>query len=112
MRTEQSVFSRGRQIEENVLALRLEIERVRERKGELYVAALDVCKAFDSVDREVLVNELRSIEWDEGWVSCARNLYGKEKLDILNKIGRLWKFRGTMALNKGVRLLRLCLLFA
>ena len=65
VKTEQSGFSRGRQIEENVLALRLEIERVRERKGELYVAALDVCKAFDSVDREVLVDDLRSIGWDE-----------------------------------------------
>ena len=59
IRTEQSGFSKGRQIEENVLALRLKIKKAKERKGELYVAALDICKAFDYVDRGVLVEELR-----------------------------------------------------
>ena len=95
-----------------MLALRLEIERVRERKGELYVAALDVCKAFDSVDSEVLVDELRSIGWVERWVSCARNLYGKENLEIFVQDMKIGKFRGTRGLNKVVRLLLLCLLFA
>ena len=54
------------------------------------MAALDVCKAFDSVDREVLVDELRSIGWDERWVSCVRNLYGKEKLEIFVQNRSVW----------------------
>jgi len=97
LRTEQSGFSKGRQIEENILALSLEIDRVKKRKGELFIAGLDINKAFDSVDREALVSELRRIKWDEKWVKCVEEIYGIEFLEIFvgeRKVGEIRRNKG------------------
>ena len=43
------------------MLLSLEIERVRKRRGSLYVTLVDVKKAFDMVDREVMDQYLRKL---------------------------------------------------
>ena len=80
LREEQSGFTKGRQLEENIVALGLEIERARRRKGALYVAAVDLRKAFDLVDREFLVEYLRKVGLEKEWIDSIRDVYETEEL--------------------------------
>ena len=68
MKEEQSGFCRGRQLEENLVILSLEIEKAKRRKGQLYVAGVDSRKAFDMVDMKFLVGYLMEVGFAEEWV--------------------------------------------
>ena len=52
------------------MTLGFEMEKARRRKGVLYVAAVDLRKAFDLVDREFLVEHLRRVGLKSGWSVC------------------------------------------
>ena len=72
----------ARQLEKNLVLLSLEIQRVRKRKGSLYVACVDVKKAFNMVDNQVMIEYLRKIGWDDVWVRCLKEMYGEERISI------------------------------
>ena len=58
-RPEQSGFTPGKSTTDNILALRVLVERRREFRQRVLAAYIDLKKAFDSVDRETLWDPLR-----------------------------------------------------
>ena len=80
------------------MLLSLEIERVRKRRGSLYVACVDV-KAFDMVDREVMVQYLRKLGWDDVWVRCFKEMYREERISIVMGDREV----GVIKRNRGIR---------
>ena len=97
MKEEQSGFCRGRQLEENLVILSLEIEKAKRRKGQLYVAGVDLRKAFDMVDRRFLVGYLTEVGFAEEWVGCISKIYAEERIVLYlgeENIGSIKRNRG------------------
>ena len=60
----------------------MEIEGARKKGKNLYVAAVDLKKAFDLVKREYMVEYLKKAGWEQEWVECLRELYREEELEL------------------------------
>jgi hypothetical protein len=58
----QAGFTSGRRLEDNLLMVSYCIEESVRRKMEIYVAAIDFAKAFDSIDRKALLATMKKYE--------------------------------------------------
>ena len=75
----------------------MEIEGARKKGRKLYVAAVDLKKAFDLVKREYMVEYLKKAGWEQEWVECLRALYREEELELYmngEQVGRVRRNEG------------------
>lgn len=79
---EQSGFRKGRGGLENVLTLKEIIARNKQLKKELYLVFIDIEKAYDTVNRQILIKLLRHIGVDEKIVEVIENLYNDNKVQF------------------------------
>jgi len=96
-RVEQSGFVSGRQLEENIATVNMIREKEARRKGNVFIAAVDLAKAFDSIDRGYMINLLDRVGLDECWVGCIESIYDKEESELYweeKKIGTIRRNRG------------------
>ena len=63
----------------------LEIEKAKKKKRQLYVARMDLRKAFDLVDKTFLVGYLMEVGFAEEWVGCISKIYGEERLFVFGR---------------------------
>ena len=61
MMEEQAGFTPGKRMEEHFLTLQILVERQCRRRGQLWVASVDLMKAFDSLDRVWAVRRLAEL---------------------------------------------------
>ena len=71
----QGCFRRGRRTEDNLFMLERLIEMVKGRKGEIFVAYLDMEKAYDRVNRKKLFEVMRCYEVHEKLVRLIERIY-------------------------------------
>ena len=68
-------FRRGRTTEDNLFMLEMLIEMVKGRKEEIFVAFLDIEKAYDRVNRKKLLEVMRCYEMHEKLVRLIERIY-------------------------------------
>ena len=71
----QSGFTSGRRLEDNILILKYCIECSYQEKSSLVITAIDFAKAFDSVDRGMLIKTLMKYECDPQIIDIIARLY-------------------------------------
>jgi len=86
----QMGFRRKRRAEENLFILDTIIgKRIRQRT-DMNVALLDITKAYDRVDREILWKKLEADEWPPAWVAALKGMY-EDTYGIVNFQGKFSK---------------------
>ncbi|KAF2348719.1 Reverse transcriptase domain [Trinorchestia longiramus] len=75
MGEKQNNFRRDRCGEDNLFVLSEIIERKRKEKKKMYLAFLDIEKAYDRVDRRRLLDVLGKIGFSENIVNIVKSLY-------------------------------------
>lgn len=69
----QSAFRKGRSVQDHIFTLRQLIEK--NNKSNIYVAFLDIQKAFDSVPRQKIWISLQQRGIDQGLIGAIRSIY-------------------------------------
>ncbi|XP_077543554.1 uncharacterized protein LOC144155776 [Haemaphysalis longicornis] len=72
----QNGFRKGRRIEDNLFVVTQCIECALQEKRQLLAAFLDISKAYDTVHRDILGQQLKSLGLDEEDVSLVNGLLG------------------------------------
>jgi len=81
-RENQAGFTCGRRIEDNLLILKYCIEETYRTNQELYIAAIDYSKAFDSVDRGKMIEILKRFKVDGRLISQIASVYSKDWTEV------------------------------
>ena len=95
----QHGFRKGRSTRDNLLVLGQLAEQAKDKREKLYVAFIDFRKAFDTVWREGLWNELRRRGLGERTVGMIKELYR----DHRRKVMTAWGDTEWIACERGVK---------
>ena len=88
---EQSGFRKGRNGLENVLILKELIERAKNTGRELYLTFIDIEKAYDTVDRKMLMHLLNFIGMDTKVIKVIESMYQENKVKFtIGEISTGW----------------------
>ena len=71
----QQGFQRGRRAEENLFVLETVMAQRTRYRGVMNVALLDITKAYDRVDRDILWKKLKAWEWPEKIITLFKEMY-------------------------------------
>jgi len=71
----QAGFRKGRSVEDNLFVLGAVIESAKRRRSPLVLAFVDVQKAYDTVNRDVLWVKLQNLGISEGCLGLIQSLY-------------------------------------
>ncbi|XP_065561293.1 uncharacterized protein LOC136027761 [Artemia franciscana] len=82
IKEEQGGFRAGYNTADRMFVLHALSEKYGRGKNKFYVAFLDLQKAFDSVDREILIMELIKIGLPGHFAQLVANMYGSTKAVI------------------------------
>ena len=96
---EQSGFRKGRSCTDNTFILKQIIEKHREFNKETHIAFVDLEKAFDRVDRNVLWKILQDRGYPQQLVRTVQSLYCRTKITVKNN----HKVSEAVSTNQGVR---------
>ncbi|KAF2350125.1 Reverse transcriptase domain [Trinorchestia longiramus] len=99
MGEEQNGFRRDRRGEDNLFVVSEVIERKRKENKKVYLAFLDIEKAYDRVDRRRLLDALGKIGFSEKIVNIVKSLY--ENTCAVYRLGNL--VTGQVRSVRGVR---------
>jgi len=83
----QAGFSRGRRIEDNLFILRYCVEESLKMKSKLYVAAIDFSKAFDSVNREKMIEVLKKYKIESRIIQQISRVYDGDSTEVYLRDG-------------------------
>ena len=81
----QAAFRKNRCVEDHIFTVRTIMEKSKKEKFPLYAAFLDLRKAYDSVNREMLWDKLESLGLDSRSIGILKSLYRNNTRQI--KIG-------------------------
>ena len=76
-------------------------EKFLEKKKDLWIAFVDLEKAFDRVPREVLWWSLRRLGVEEWMVAIIKALYDGAKTSVTNKQGESKEFEVQVGVHQG-----------
>ena len=79
---QQNGFTRGRRLEDNITILNYCIEGSLRTGQELYVAAVDYSKAFDSINRKQLIETLKRYNIDPRVIDIIARIYTQDMTQI------------------------------
>ena len=95
----QSGSTKGRRVQDNIKILQYCIERSFKNKKELYILAIDFKKAFDSVDRKMMINILKNYKIEPNVIDILYEVYrGDETKLFINN-----EECATIKVNTGIR---------
>jgi hypothetical protein len=97
----QAGFSIGRRLEDNLFMLSYCIEESRGRQREIYVAAIDYAKAFDSIDRKALIATMKRYECDSKCIEVVSRLYTGDSTEIFIGTSKLGEIEVTNGIRQG-----------
>lgn len=86
---EQSGFTRKRRIKEHILTLEQAVYKTRKMKKKKYCAAIDIEKAFDSVEREEIIKTLNNIGMEEKIIKIIAKIYTNDICIIMKEERKL-----------------------
>jgi len=101
VRENQAGFSKGRRIEDNLIILRYCVEESKKRKLELYVAAIDFSKAFDSVNRVKLLEVLMEFKIDHKILDQVAQIYDGDWTEMWLRDDLKEEFNITSGIRQG-----------
>jgi len=101
VRENQSGFTRGRRIEDNLVILNYCVEESFRMKKDLYVAAVDFSKAFDSVDRIRMIEVLKKFKIDSMLIDQIVKIYNGDTTTISIREGLEETFSITCGIRQG-----------
>lgn len=87
MEEEQIGFRRGRSTIDAIFCLRQVCERKWEYNKKVVMAFLDIAKAYDSIDRRVVWQELEKRKVDQGVVEMVREMYEGSQSCVKTGVG-------------------------
>lgn len=95
----QTAFRKGYSVLENPITLECMVRNMRQ--GKLFVALVDLCKAFPSVCRYLLLKKLESIGISDMMMVCLSNLYVNDSFGLLYGGETLGKIDVARGLKEG-----------
>ena len=95
----QMGFTRGRRIEDNLFMLQYAIESSRRERKELIVTYIDFAKAFDSIQRDSLIECLKLGKIDPKVIQVVAEIYKED----ITKFYLDKEEIGTMKIQNGIR---------
>ena len=98
---EQSGFTTGKRIEDNLYLLQYCIRQTYEQRKQLYIAAVDFKKAFDYVSREKLIEVMIEYKVNSKIIQCIKEIYSKDKTRIKLDSEREIKLNITNGIRQG-----------
>ena len=78
----QAGATKGRETIDNVQILQYCIEKTFERKQELYLISIDFAKAFDSVNREIMISTLKDFKIHTNVINVIANIYNGDQTNL------------------------------
>ena len=79
----QTGSTKGRRATDNLKMLQYCIDGSYARKEKLYVVAIDFEKAFDSIDRKMMITILKSFNINEKIINIVFKVYNEDKTNII-----------------------------
>ena len=79
---EQTGFTKGKRIEDNLFILQYCIRKTYEQRKQLYVAAIDFKKAYDYIKRDQLIQVMMDYKIDSKIIECITGIYSNDKTRI------------------------------
>ena len=104
MEEEQAGFTTGRRMEEHLVALQLEIGKARRMKRKKWVAAIDIEKAFDTVEREEIIKTLNEIGMEKTLINVIAKLYKEDKCIITREGQEVGEVKKTRGIKQGCKM--------
>lgn len=103
LREEQAGFTRKKRMEENLLILQLEVERSLRRGSKMYIASLDIRKAFDKINRNELINTLEMLKVNEEIINVVSAIYEKDTAVLYWEEERLGEIKRNSGIKQGCK---------
>ena len=75
-------FTKGRRLEDNIFLLNYCINETRHKKEALFITAIDFAKAFDSIDRGVLIRALCKMKCHPDMIDVISQLYSGDSTQL------------------------------
>ena len=98
----QGGFLKGRSTSDHIFLLQTIIEKVvKKRKRKLFAAFIDFKKAYDTVDRGLLLNRLRTLGINGPFLENIASMYQKTKYSIKLSQGYLTPIDSNLGLKQG-----------
>ena len=79
---EQSGFTNGARIEDNIAIVKYLIDNARKTKKQLIITGIDFSKAFDSVKREKIIETLKLYKIEERIIRAIADIYTEDIVEI------------------------------
>ena len=89
---------KGRETRNQIVTIRLIIEKARELQKNIHICFIDYTKAFDCVDQNKLLKILKEIEIPDHFTCLLRNLYADQETTLRTRYGTMDWFK----IGKGV----------
>ena len=96
---QQSGFTKKRRIEDNLIMLNYCVEGTYRVGGELYIAAIDYSKAFDSINRKHMIETLKNYKIDPAVINVIARIYSQDSTTIHLRED----FREEIEIGNGIR---------
>ena len=100
----QAGFTRGKRMEDNVFILSYCIEESKKRRQELILMGIDFEKAFDFVDRRVLIRVMKDCKFDPLVIDMVARLYSGDSSSIYMEQKALFTTEVTCGIKQGCTL--------
>jgi hypothetical protein len=97
----QSGFTCGRRLEDNLFMLNYCVEDSVRRKKEIYMAAIDYSKAFDSIDRKALIATMKKYECDRMCIEVVSRLYMGDTTEVFVGNSKMGEIEVTNGIRQG-----------
>ena len=94
-------FIKGRQTSDAIFALKQVMEKYREKEKGLYVAFIDIEKAYDRVPRPEVWRCMREKGVNEKYVRLVQDMYDGAESNVNSCIGPTEQFKIRVGLHQG-----------
>ena len=80
---EQNGFRKDRQMADNSFILDSVLMKARSKKQKVHLCYIDISKAYDSINRQILWKILKSMGFDGDFLRCLQALYCEDSVDTV-----------------------------
>ena len=96
---EQTGFTKGTRLEDNIAIINHLIQDARKTRKKLIITGIDFTKAFDSVKREKIIETLKHYKLDERIIGAISSIYTEDVVELHMEEG----FKESIVATSGIR---------